>query len=559
MRNSISFVLGLGVLGVLGCALTGCSDQPFDPGPPAVDPLAPSVHITSPALGTFAGDVTTLVVRGTATDDTAVASVEVNGVAAAVAADGTWSATVPVTSGTQLLHAIARDAQGNAGKESRAVVAGPLQPIASAVPEAITATMTAQTFDAIGRGVTGYLKTGDLEALVAPQNPIVNVNPDSTNNFLRAEVTGLSVGDATTVALVPRDGGLALDVELDHVAVQVHLAYSVLGAPGSRDVTVAASHIKVTGNLNVGVAGNAFDIKLADQHVEVTGFDVNLGGLPGAVIDVLHLDTLLGPIIGLAIEKLVVPVLNTALGGLNQTQTVDVLGTKVDVKVSPAQVTFDSHGAIIELDTMLRAQGDASSPGYVYLANLTPTMATDRGFQLAIADDAANQLLGSYWAAKGMDLGFDLTTGSYGEIGRLYDRVELSAKVPPYIDARGGALKLTIGDLVATFKNGDAIATQVAVSAEVEIKVVTAADGTPRLDVGSPTAYVDVLDEHVDGANALSNAQFEAITSFALARVIAFGSGAVGAIPLPSFGGVGLHDVGIAEQSGYVIVEGEVQ
>jgi hypothetical protein len=564
MRTSTNFGLGLrhGVLlglCALAATLSGCSDQPFDPETPAVDPDAPSVHITSPALGTFAGNVTTLMVSGTATDNTAVASVEVNGVAAALAADGTWSATVPVTTGTQLLHVIARDAQGNTGKESRAVVAGPMQPIASAVPEAITATMTAQTFEAIGRGVTGFLKTGDLEALIAPQNPIVNVNADSTCNFARAEITAISVGPATTVALVPRAGGLALDVELDQVSVTAHLAYSLLCVDGSRDVTIAASHIKVTGNLNVGVVGNAFDIQLVDQDVQVTGFDVDFGGVPGKIIDLLHLDTVLGPVIGLAIERLVVPMLNGALAGLNHTQTMNVLGTMVDIKVSPAQVTFDRNGAIIELDTVLRAQGDTASPGYVYVANLTPSMTTDRGFQLAVADDAANQLLGSYWAAKGMDLGFDLTTGNYGEIGQLYDRVELSAKVPPYVDARGGSLKLTIGDLVATFKNGDAIATQVAVSAEVEIKVTTASDGTPRLDVGTPTAYVDVLDEHVDGANSLSNAQFEAITSFALARVIAFGSGAVGAIPLPSFGGVTLHDVGIAEQSGYLIVQGEVQ
>jgi hypothetical protein len=559
MRNVSIFVL-IALGGLLGAAaLTGCSEQPYDPGTPAIDPDAPSVHITTPALGTFAGDVRTVEVRGTATDNGAVASVEVNGVAATIAGDGTWTATVPVTTGTQLLHAVAKDAQGNTGKESRAVVTGPMHMIASSVPNAITATMTAQTFDAIGRGVTGYLKTGDLVALVASQNPIVDVNTDSERNFVRADITALSVGDATTVALVPRSGGLALDVELDRVEVKVHLVYSTLFGGGSRDVTVAASRIKVTGNLNVGVAGNAFDIELVDQDVQVTGFDVDLGGLPGAVVDVLNLDRVLGPVIGFAIEKLVVPVLNTALGGLNNTQTLDVLGTAVDIRVAPARIQLDAGGAVIELDTMLRAQGDTGSPGYVYVANLTPEVASGRGFQLAIADDAANQLLGSYWAAKGMDLTFDLTTGDYGQLGQLYDRVELSAKVPPYVDAHGGSLKLTIGDLVATFKNGDAIATQVAISAEVEIKVVTAADGTPRLDVGSPTTYLDVLDENVDGANALSNAQFEVITSFALARVIAFGSGAVGAVPLPSFGGVGLHDVVIEEHGGYLVVEGEVQ
>jgi hypothetical protein len=158
-----------------------------------------------------------------------------------------------------------------------------------------------------------------------------------------------------------------------------------------------------------------------------------------------------------------------------------------------------------------------------------------------------------------MEKAFDLTTGSYGNIGQLYDRVELSAKLPPFVDASRGSLKLTIGDLVATFKRGAAIATEVAVNAEVELRVTTGADGKPRLDVGTPTTYVDVLDENVDGANALSNAQFEAIASFALSRVIAVGSGAVGAIPLPSFGGVAVRDVGIAEHSGYLVLQGNLQ
>jgi hypothetical protein len=158
-----------------------------------------------------------------------------------------------------------------------------------------------------------------------------------------------------------------------------------------------------------------------------------------------------------------------------------------------------------------------------------------------------------------MDRSFALATGSYGDIGKLYDRVELSAAVPPFVDASGGALKLTIGDQVATFKNGDAVATAIAVNAQVDLAVVTGPGGKPRLDIGTPTTYVDVLDDNVTGANVLSNAQFEVITSFALGRVIAVGSGSIGAIPLPAFGGVAVKDLAIAEQTGYLVVDGDVQ
>lgn len=548
----------------LAVALTACSDHPYDPGAPAIDPSAPVVHIATPARGTFAGNVTTLLVRGTASDDTKVASVEVNGVTAALDARGGWEAYVPVGAGTQLLHAVARDAQGNTAKESRAVVVGPLRPIATGVPRAITAALSAQTFDALGRGVTGFLKTGDLAAIIAPHNPVIGVGGGPDCLFAQASITRMSVGSATSVAIAPSSGGLQLDVELDRVAIGMHLRYAVACFDGSRDISLAASHIKVTGVLTVGVNAQrgAFDIALASPVVKVTGFDADLGGVPGEIVDLLHIDTAIGSVIGWATGTFVVPLVNGALDELNARATVSVLGTPVDIAVRPAQIRIDSGGAVVELDSALRAHGDTASPGYVYVANqarASSSGTSGTGFELAIADDAANQLLGSFWAAGGLDIAFDLTTGSYGNIGQLYDRVELSAKVPPFIDASGGALALTIGDLVATFKRGQTVATEVAVNAQIEVKVTTGADGKPRLDVGTPTTYVDVLDENVEGSNTLSNAQFEAITSFALARVIAVGSGAVGAIPVPSFGGVAMRDVGIAEQAGYLVVDGNLQ
>lgn len=552
--------LALAALGGPGVvALTACADQPYDPGAPAIDPRAPRVHITSPARGAFAGDVAALTVTGTATDDVGVTRVQVDGVDAALARDGTWIATIPVSPGTRLVHAVARDAQGNVGKESRAVVVGPLRPIAAAVPRAITAAMSAQTFAAIGRGITGFLQTGDLEAVIAPHNPVIDVGGGPDCNYAQGAITRISVGSASRASLAPQAGGVALDLDLDQVSIGMHLSYALLCADGSRDITVAASHARITGVVGVGVASGAFDIALTDHDVQLTGVDVDLGGVPGDVVDWLDLDSALGSALTWAAERLVAPALDSALGSLGETRTVDVLGTPVDIAVAPSRIALDAGGARIELDSALRAHGDAGSPGYVLLATPEPAIAADRGFALAVAAAAANQLLASLWAAGGLDRGFDLATGSYGEIGKLYDRVELSAAVPPFVSAGGGALRLTIGDLVATFKNGDAVATEIAISAEVDLALVSDASGKPRLDVGAPAAYVDVLDDRVTGANVLSSAQFEVIASFALGRAIAVGSGAIGAIPLPSFGGVAVRDLTMAAQSGYVIVSGEVQ
>jgi hypothetical protein len=541
------------ILGI--AALAGCTDKPYDPNAPALDPTAPRVHITTPERGTIAGDVHTVTVTGTATDDTAVASVTVNDVPATLAADGTWTATVPVKAGTNLLHAIAKDAQGNAGKESRAVVAGPMVALAQDVPQAITATLSAQTFNAIGKGTAGFLTSGDLAPMLGTA-PVMDLGNGPDCLYAKAWITSVTFGDAD-VTLAPQDGGLWLDVELDQANIGMHLEYAAACVDGSRDITIGASHISVSGNMTVGVAGHDFDIHLDNPNVNITGFNVELGGIPGAIVDMLSLDTAMGPILGWATERFVVPMLNNALAGLNNTKTMDVLGTMVDIDVKPDDIRFSSEGAVVILDTSLRAHGDAGD--FVFTDNTVPAMDLSHGFQMAVADDAANQLFTSLWSAKALDKSIDLQNGSYGDIGKLYDSVQISAAVPPFVDASGDGLVLTVGDLVATFRNSDEVVTEVAINAQVDLQVVKGQDGALRFDVGTPTTYVDVLDENVEGANQLSNAQFEAITSFALSRVIAVGSGSVGAIPLPSVGGVSVNNLTIAEQTGYLVVDGEVQ
>ncbi len=556
MRNFKITALILATVSFAAC------DSAYDPDGPAIDPNAPKVHITSPDRGFFAGDVTSIEVRGTAIDDSAITSVTVNGVEAAVdASTGGFSVNIPVAAGTNLLHAIAKDAQGNTGKETRAVVAGRLSSIDRTVPSAITASMSAATFDALGRGAGGFIETANLGTLVQPMNPVLdlgttNGQPDCL--YAQAKITGMDVGKAD-IKLAPQTGGLYLDATLDNTRVDLHLQWAASCFDGSKDVTISATRLRVRGLLAVGINLGKFDIKLKNQQVTITGFDVDMSGVPGDVIDWLSLDTRMGPVLAFATERFLVPMLNRSLTSLGETKTVEALGKQIDVTVAPHTISFDAVGAVVELDTELRARGDEASPGFVYVANQVPAMDKSRGFQIAVADDAVNQLLGSLWAANGLDASIDLTTGSYGEVGKLYDRVEISAKVPPFIDASGDKLVMTLGDLIATFKNGEQVATQVAINAQLALSVTANPDGSLRVDVGTPTVYVDILDENIDGANALSNAQFELIASFALSRVIAAGSGAAGAIPLPSAGGVAVQDVAINQQTGYLVVDGEVQ
>jgi hypothetical protein len=254
---------------VVALAVVGCADNAYDPNGPAIDPNAPRVHITSPERGTIAGDYQTILVRGPASDDSGkIASVTVNDVTADVNADGTFTASVPVTAGTNLLHAIAKDEQGNSGQESRAVVTGPMATLARQIPDSITATLSAQTFDAIGRGAAGFIKSGDIMTTIAPMNPVAHAGDEAGPDCLygQAHITALSVADAT-ILLAPQVGGIQLSAELDNPNIGMHLQWAVACADGSRDITVSASKVLITGTLQVGIVGRNFDIKLANPQV----------------------------------------------------------------------------------------------------------------------------------------------------------------------------------------------------------------------------------------------------------------------------------------------------
>ncbi len=339
----------------------------------------------------------------------------------------------------------------------------------------------------------------------------------------------------------------------------MHLDYAAACINGSRDITMSADHLSVTGNMTIGVNAGQFAIALVSPNVKLTNFDLELGGIPGAVVDLLDLNDAIGPILGWAVEKFVTPMLNTSLAGLNNTKTVSVLNSTIDISVAPSSIAFSDAGAIVQLDTSLRAEGDSGGPGFVDVASTVPAMDETQGFQIAVAANAANQMFASLWEAKGLDDTINLKTGPYGDVGTLYDSVNISALAPPFVNASGTGLQLTIGDLMGTFLLAGQPVTEIAVNAQVDLQVSADATGALHLNVGNPTVYVDILDQGVMGANELSSAQFEALTSFAISRIIAVGSGSVGAIPLPAVGGVQMSNVAIGEQTGYLVVQGDVQ
>jgi hypothetical protein len=524
------------------------------------NPSAPKVRFTSPQRGAIVNNVTSVTVTGNVIDeDGDIETVTLNDVVVPLDANGGFSVNVPVTTGITLLRAVASDKAGNKGKQTQSVMAGEMASVDTEVTDAILTRVSEQAFDAIGRGTARFVQDADLGAMVANMNPVVNAG--SGCNFAKANVGAMDVG-ATSLSLVPRDGAIDFHMVMNDVDVPMQTTYAALCINGASSVRATMSKVDVRGVLTLSVVNGQFSAQVENPDVKLTDFRLDVSGVPGAIINLLNLNAVISPLLATAVERFVVPQMNKALSGLVKEQTTTVMGKEVRISVKPSQIDVDSNGAVVRLDTRFRVAGDELAKGFVYAANQEPNISTAPGLAMAVADDSVNQLFGSLWGAGVMDVKLDLSTGAYGTVGNLFSGIETKGSLPLFVSADGGALKITIGDLIGKFTDTDTrTVTAAAINGEVSMSVESTATGELRLAVGDPKVSVDVLDsaDGVEGTNALSTPQFEGLLSFGVSQAVGIAAGAVGTVPLPSFSGISAQNVVVDAQTGYMMVTGELQ
>jgi hypothetical protein len=542
----------------LGLGSAGCDEPLADD--PAIDPEAPVVRISSPARGSYLGDVSSVVVTGVVLDDSPLRALTINGEAVALGADGTFAATLPIApTGTALFTVEATDVDGNVGRETRAFSAGPLTATGQRSDNAITAAISDTAFLAVGNAAAQLIASSDLGAWIAPFNPVISAgSPDGPDCLFGDVAIGeLDVASAS-IELLPTVGGLELVAELRGVTVPMRLRYAALCVDGQSDAAMTASTVRIAGRFTVAIKDGRFDIKLVAPAATFEGFHLELPGLPGRVTELLDLDHALGPVLTWAVEQLAAPMLGDALAGFDGTTQLPVLGQTLDLEVAPTELAFSPVDAQIRLDTRFAFAADRDGR-FVAVPGTRPSMQTGDGLLVAVADSAMNSLLAGFWAAGGMSLAFDLSTGDYGGLGQLYDRVTLQGLLPLSVRADGGAAQLLIPELVVSFWRGEQRVTQIALNGAIELGIEQGGDGALRLATGAPRIFVDILQEGVEGSNPLVSSQLETLVAFALARLTGVATSVIGAVPLPSGPGAQLRNLTAQGRGGYLVIEGAVE
>lgn len=545
MRNRVTVATGLALLAFI----VACESGPGEAKEP------PILKVTSPARSLIQGLAGPITVTGTALPNAKgdpVDKVLVNNVAATLAQDGSFHVLIDVGEGATLIQTVAHDVNGSTVTDTRAVQAGQLRPVGSNLDRAIAAALSADAFTKISAAAGPIIKGLNMQALLAPLQPMVNVGGSST--YAKLFVDNLKFSDVK-ISLAPVQGGLSFRAEIDQLDVPAHASFAVLGLGGSDSLRVTADKVVVAGTLDVTPAGMAgFSTRIVNPDVQVTSFHLAAGGIPQTIINLLDLNSAISFIVSKGAELAMGPLVNHALGALTGPQKLDVLGHKLDLQVAPSAVAFDPTGAVVAMNMKALLEGSESSPGFIFTDNGELAMDPSQGIQIGLADDLLNELLAEAHALGVLDLAMPNDVGAF-------DTAQIHMTLPPMIsaDASDGTLHLVLGDMFATFTRKGTPVAKAAINAKVDLKIAPVGNGgSVALQLGTPQIHVDTLDDIANvtgltdkdlsaGVGAAIGSQLDAITKLLVS------------VPVPAVAGLQLQNLAIGSDDGYVVLSGQIQ
>ncbi len=531
-----------------GILAAGCAQSDADQ---FSDKDAPRIVVTSPDRGARSG-AETIIVQGQVLDDeSGVASLTISGIEVAVDASGSFQAELALESGLNLLQLIATDHAGNQSSSTRAVLSGIFAPADESVGDAVQVFIGRQTLATIAETSEAVLDALEIDQLLIAANPVVS---KGTSNCLNATVDLQEISyNNLKVVLEPIDGGIRAVVQIVGLQAEARAFHTIACLGGSTAIRVAANEVEVEAELQISVSGQALVASVATSEARFDNLSVDVGILPSSVIEFVvgDFDRKLGAKVSALVAEALPGIVQDKISKFSRDHELAILGTSLQVSVSPSAVNFDEDGGTVYLTTKI----SGATNGRPYLSNPMPLppLATDKGVSVAISDDAINQGLSALWDTGALDRLIELKSDSGADIGGgIFDYVQLLSPLPPVIGASsaGKSLTLTVGDMqLNLLKQGeDTPVSSVAVSLELQIQVEEV-DGQLKIATrGDPTIYMERLEEE----GFLSERDLEILVAFATNMLSGDLNRLLGEIPLPSYAGTEISGATVRAQDGYL-------
>lgn len=535
-------------------AVPACSSQLADETPPTLE-------ITSPARGTFA-DSETVTVTGRAIDREGPVKVTVAGIEVTPAADGTFSATVPVAPGVHIIETYAVDSVGNTVRDVRAVLAGTLGPTDGTVLGQVGARAGVPALRAVAGAIGTAAKGIDYTAVAQGLNPIYN-----NDGCLGAKIniTSIALTDVG-VGLTPKANAIDTAVTIDNLVVKASVNFKVACVGGSTTVTLRATKTKIRGDLGLRIANGAIATSLPTTTVNFEGFSFDIGGVPGALESLVRDQVRNGVANALAdaIKSKVPPIADDTLAGLiAKPLSTSILDRDLAISVTPKQVSITPDELFVAIDTKVSVSGGEGGTFLTTDMSLSPAMmASAQGLGIALDDDIVNQLFAGLWAADAFD--FQIDIDSIPALGVLLDddarTLDLKLSLPPTASTMSGELGLAIGDMIVTVRDEVGAEVQsMALSIATTLTAQPSQTGKIILTVGAPTVYATMLAQSDAVEKPLVDTEVEALVSAVWGLVGVMADEALSTLPMPSIAGVSLGAPTVTADAGFVLADVPLQ
>jgi hypothetical protein len=555
MRGTANLAIALITASTAACS---SAQNPGDD----VNGEAPLLEVLTPERGTTA-DATEVTVTGRATDDEPGLVVTVNGVETTTAADGSFSAVVPVTAGLSLIETHAIDARANDVRDVRAVLAGTLLPTDGSIGAPIAARVGAGGLAQVGNVLAATAQALDWNALALGMNPLSE--DDGCNAIHRLDAEQLTVG-TIGVSIVPGNGALQLVVTINDIYLRMHAEFEAICIDGSTTVEVTSSQARITGDLVIGVAGGVLVATLPASSVTLDGFGLNIGGVPGAIEDLIEGEArdAAEDALADAVRDQVPAEASEALAGLlAQPIATDILERPTTFTMTPDGVMITPEGLVASVDTRVLVTG---GEGGVFASSPMPltsgVWASDQ-LGLALADDVLNQLFGGLWASGALTPNLSLD-GDAGILAPLLDddarAIKLTMLLPPYVRAEGGVLELAIGDILFSVRDeADTEIQQFALSIVTSLAAMPNSSGGLAVTVGTPTVRAQLVMQTDAVDTQLTGEQLEGIVTGAWGLIGNLLGESLQDVPMPSVSGLQLGGPSLSGRDGFLVVDVPLQ
>jgi hypothetical protein len=527
----------------------GCSS-----GEETLDP-APVLEVTSPSRGTFA-DSDTVTVTGRVTDNGPV-RVTVAGSEVAVGQDGTFSTTIQVGSGVEIIETHATDSAGQTVRDVRAVLAGSLGPTDGTMAGEVGARAGVSALRAVGNAVAAGAKQVDFTAAAQAMNPVYDNGGclGATINITSIKLSNIGV------ALTPKANALATGVVIDNLDVRLSARFKVACISGSTTITLRASKTRINGDLGLRVASNKLQTSLPTTTVAFEGFSIDIGGVPGAIEDLLRGQARDGvsKALAAAIRSNVPPIADQQLAGLvaNPVST-EILGRPATISVVPSAVSISPTELFVGLSTKVKVTGGEGGTFLTTPTTLSAGMSSSQGLGVALDDDIVNQLFAGLWSADAMEQ--QISIDSIPALGALLDddgrTLDIKLSLPPTVSTDTGELVLAIGDMIVSVKDETGADVQrMAISIKTTLAAEPSQSGKILLTVGSPTVYAQVLAQSDAVDRPLTDSQVEALVTGVWGLIGVQADNALSALPMPTIAGITFGAPTIEAGNGFVLAD----